>query len=219
MAALDAALGTDFGLSAIKGFDKCGRFKVYFTGPAGKAFNYGDANDRIETSPELFWLAGRFNEPVYAWEQQRQLEAGGNPDALDLLWYQPEARSPKQEGWPLNAIFRSADMAFLRSAWEDPNAIFVAVKGGDNNVNHGHLDAGNFVLDAGGVRWAVDSVRHSMAAGGGSGKLRRMRMETYNTIAMRKHRTCAAKPRSPIISSPRICHGWKSISPAPIAGA
>ncbi len=44
----------------------------------------------------------------------------------------------------------------MRSAWDDPNALFVGVKAGYNQVNHGHLDLGNFELDALGVRWARD---------------------------------------------------------------
>ena len=44
----------------------------------------------------------------------------------------------------------------FRSAWDDPAALFVGVKAGYNQVNHGHLDLGNFELDALGERWARD---------------------------------------------------------------
>ena len=44
----------------------------------------------------------------------------------------------------------------MRSAWDDPNALFAGIKAGYNQVNHGHLDLGNFELDALGVRWARD---------------------------------------------------------------
>ena len=44
----------------------------------------------------------------------------------------------------------------MRSQWNEPNAVFVGFKGGDNRTNHGHLDVGSFVLDADGVRWALD---------------------------------------------------------------
>ncbi len=44
----------------------------------------------------------------------------------------------------------------MRSDWNDENAVYVGFKGGDNRANHGHLDIGSFVLDAGGVRWATD---------------------------------------------------------------
>jgi hypothetical protein len=43
-----------------------------------------------------------------------------------------------------------------RSSWTDPDAIFVGLKGGSPSANHGQMDTGSFVLDAGGVRWAMD---------------------------------------------------------------
>ena len=44
----------------------------------------------------------------------------------------------------------------MRSAWDDPDALFAGIKAGYNQVNHGHLDLGNFELDALGVRWVRD---------------------------------------------------------------
>jgi hypothetical protein len=44
----------------------------------------------------------------------------------------------------------------MRSAWDDPRATYVGFKAGRNGVNHGHLDLGSFVMEALGVRWAVD---------------------------------------------------------------
>jgi hypothetical protein len=58
--------------------------------------------------------------------------------------------------WPTDAVFAGVQTAFLRTSWEDANAIFLAVKGGDNAASHAHLDLGSFVLDAGGVRWGYD---------------------------------------------------------------
>ncbi len=68
LAALESALGTDFGMSAARGFDHAGRFRIYCSGPSGKTFNYADAHDRVEAAPEMFWLARRFMETVYAWQ-------------------------------------------------------------------------------------------------------------------------------------------------------
>ena len=44
----------------------------------------------------------------------------------------------------------------FRSSWTDTNALFLAFKGGSAKNNHAHMDAGSFVLDADGVRWACD---------------------------------------------------------------
>jgi len=188
LSALESALGTDFGLSSARGFDRTGRFRIYFSGPSGKAFNYADAHDHTDPAPEMFWLAHRFSEPVYAWQEQRILETGGAPNALDLIWFQPDGRSPKQESWPLDAIFHGVQVAFLWSAWDDPNAVFVGMKGGDNKASHGHLDLGNFVLDGGGTRWAIDLGPNDYNLPAYFGPRRwsyyRMRTESHNTVTI-----------------------------------
>ena len=47
-------------------------------------------------------------------------------------------------------------VALMRTSWTDTNAIYVAMKGGSVSVNHAHMDIGSFVMDADGVRWAMD---------------------------------------------------------------
>src|SRR5574341_1393734 len=74
LAALRTALGHDFGLSDSPGFERAGHFRVYFSGPTGRTFNYADAADRPGAAAEMFWLARRFKEPVYAWHERGQLE-------------------------------------------------------------------------------------------------------------------------------------------------
>ncbi len=186
LAALETALGTDFGLSSSKGFDKAGRFRVYSSGPAGRSFNYADGSDAVGPASEMFWLARRFSEPVYAWQQHQLLAAGEQADPLDLVWRQAESRSPRHAGWPFDAVFPGVEVAFLRSDWASPGAIFIGVKGGDNKANHGQLDLGTFVLDAGGVRWALDLGADDYDLPHYFGKLRwtyyRNRTESHNTV-------------------------------------
>ena len=47
-------------------------------------------------------------------------------------------------------------LVVFRSSWSDPDALFLALKGGSASANHAHMDAGSFVFDADGVRWAKD---------------------------------------------------------------
>jgi hypothetical protein len=47
-------------------------------------------------------------------------------------------------------------VAVHRTSWTDPDAAFVGIKAGAACVGHAHMDAGSFVMEAGGVRWAVD---------------------------------------------------------------
>ncbi|MES1256774.1 MAG: hypothetical protein ABUS51_00020, partial [Acidobacteriota bacterium] len=156
LASLDTALGSDNGLSVFRGVERAGRYRVCTTGPTNKVFNFGDGPEDPGLAPEMFWLARRFNVPAYAWNEQKQLERSAHPDALDLAWFYRDARPPQPPAWPLDAAFHGVAVATFRSGWEDPAALFVAVKGGDNKATHAHLDLGAFVLDAGNVRWASD---------------------------------------------------------------
>jgi hypothetical protein len=151
--ALTTALGADSGLSAARGFDRAGRFRAYTTGPALRA-----ADDSGAT-PELFWLAKRFNTPGLAWMEERIMERGQRPDPLDLGWFERDVRSPQPSAWPLDAAFRTVQMASFRGSWEDPNTTFFLLKGGDNKSPRARLDLGSFILEAGGVRWALDAER------------------------------------------------------------
>jgi hypothetical protein len=186
--ALQTALGNDYGLSAFHGVDRAGRYRIHMTGPTGKVFNFADSTDDIGLSPEMFWMAKRFSMPPYSWSEQRALDRSTHPDAYDLAWFDPNAKAPQQQApaWPLDAIFRGVDISCFRSAWDDPNALYLAVKGGDNKDPHAHLDLGSFVLDAGGVRWAADLGTDDYDLPGYFGRQRwsyyRTRTESHNTL-------------------------------------
>jgi hypothetical protein len=183
-ASLETALGNDFGLGSYRSMDRAGRYRIYTTGPTNRVFNFGDGQpDDPGPAPEMFWMARRFNNPVYAWNEQKQLEHTVRPDALDMAWFDRDSKPPQTPAWPLDAVFHSAAVATFRSAWEDPNAIYVAVKGGDNKAGHAHLDLGAFVLDAGGVRWAADPGADDFTTPGPQrNSFYRVRTESHNTL-------------------------------------
>ncbi len=151
LAALESALGTDFGLSRMPGFSRTGDFRIHTLGPTRQTFNFADAGSGVGSAPEMFWLARKFNQPWYAWHEREVIR---RPTPLYLWWY--DGRAKPDTPLPLARHFRHADVVLMRSAWDDPRAVFVGFKAGDNKVNHSHLELGMFVLDADGVRWAVD---------------------------------------------------------------
>jgi hypothetical protein len=153
LAGLQSALGTDFGLSKMEGFSEAGMFPLYLTGPLNRTFNYADGGDGAVRAAQLFWMAKEFKRPAYA-RYERRL---ASPEPLDLVWYDSTlANDPSGEALPLEKYFRGAEVVTMRSAWNDPNALFVGFKAGDNKANHSHLDLGSFVFDALGKRWAID---------------------------------------------------------------
>ncbi|MGQ9504291.1 MAG: heparinase II/III domain-containing protein [Thermogutta sp.] len=150
LAALESALGTDFALSQQPGFDRAGDFRIHVIGPSGLAFNFADGGARVGGAPIMLWLARKFQRPLYAWHE---LETIGEKSPLHLWWYfQPVARI---EDEPTARWFRNADVVTMRTDWTN-QAVFVGLKGGDNAVNHSHLELGSFVMDALGRRWVLD---------------------------------------------------------------
>ncbi len=156
LAAMDTALGTDFGLSDIPGLDQAGYFPIYTTGPTGLMFGFADAHTPMRRGnlPELFWLARRYDNQSFA-EAERKTIAQRKAGPHDVIWYVPSAAAPQKAD--LARLFRGpVPVAVFRTAWSNPNAIFLAFKAGYNHVNHAHLDLGQFELDALGVRWVRD---------------------------------------------------------------
>ena len=157
LTALETALGTDFGLLSTEGLDKAANFPIYMTGPTGMYLNLADSGERNSrrTLPCLFWFARVYNNPLFAEAEHAEL-AKRDASPEHVVWYVPAPRK-KPPAKDLDRIFRGpVEVAVMRSSWDDPEALFVGVKAGYNQVNHGHLDLGNFELDALGVRWARD---------------------------------------------------------------
>ncbi len=156
IAALDTALGSDQGTSHFPGFSESGFFPLYGTGPTGSYLCYADAHLLARREPQacLFFLAGKFGHAEFA-DGEHDLLRDRKAGAFHVVWYQPH--TDKVWRRDLDRYFAGpVQVALLRSAWEDANALWVGAKAGFNQVAHGHLDLGNFEMDALGVRWALD---------------------------------------------------------------
>jgi hypothetical protein len=157
LAALQSALGSDFGLLQIKGLAEAGDFPIYTAGPTGYYLNLADVGEKSSrrTLPCLFWLARTFDKPFYA-HDERAILAKYRASPQHVVWYMPEPGG-KLPARDLDRYFRGpVEVAVFRSDWDDPQALWAGIKAGYNQVNHGHLDLGNFELDALGVRWVRD---------------------------------------------------------------
>ncbi len=188
LSSLRTSLGGDFGLSSVPGMDVTGLFPIYLTGPTGRTFNFADCHDGPIYGPVFFWLAGRFGRAVYAAHET----GTPRPGPLDLLWYTGKGLPPGKAGLAPDRLFRRVQVFSFRSSWSDREGLFLAGKGGSNRANHGHLDLGSFVLDAGGVRWALDlgSDDYNLPgywSGGRRGRrwsYYRLRAEGHNTLVL-----------------------------------
>ena len=163
---LQSALGRDFGLSQSPGFMESARALFYLVGPSGLAYNYFDGSDRAKFNGTTLWFARELKQPAIA-----RLESAGlqefqerttNPKSNYLhtlhlvpLWW--TAKPDKPVDWPLNWMGDGPNpLAAFRSDWDDSGAMWLALKGGRAGESHGHMDAGSFVFESDGVRWARD---------------------------------------------------------------
>ncbi len=165
LAALETALGERFGLDDFPGFHATADYLPQVTGPTGQTFNYADSNSGRHFEPALFWFARRRQEPALAaWEvawlaarEPTKTSSLARFFPFALLWWQrpdgPVNGPARPLSWQADGV---VPVAVHRSAWDDPNATWIAIKGGRARTSHGHMDAGSFILEADGVRWAVD---------------------------------------------------------------
>lgn len=183
------------------GYERTGEFGMYNLGPSGETFNFGDASPSFHVTPAFFELARTHNQPnVAAWARLRLGD-----------WLKAKSPFTDEERftilnialWPghtqafvppkLDQVFRGRQsVAFLRSSWTDPEAAWVAIKGGDNSAAHAQLDLGSFVYEQNGVRWLIDPGKDSYDLPGyfdgrrkigGRWQLFRNRNEAHNTIS------------------------------------
>ena len=80
--------------------------------------------------------------------------------------------------------FRDTEVAALRSDWNDYNAVFLGVHAGKTDVYHGHMDAGSFVLDGFGTRYACDLGADDYNIDDSVWNLYRYRAEGHNTLVI-----------------------------------
>lgn len=164
ISALDKAFGKDFGLSDMPGFLKTAGFLENMTGPTGKPFNFSDIGESGGIQPAMFWFAQKNGDPSLLWvERDRLLNEDTHRHVQDrllpamMIWGKGipigSIQPPKATMW----VGRGKNpVALMRTSWTDTSAIYIGMKGGAGNVNHAHMDVGSFVMDADGVRWAMD---------------------------------------------------------------
>ncbi len=154
---METAFGTDFGFIAAlqgTGFEQSGDFPVYLVSPLGSIYNFADSGSgsRRFESAHLFYLANRFQKPLYQ-HYQTQNTSGG---LMDLLYFEPLQTQWSIDDLPLDKHFRGTEVVTMRGDWNDHAATFVGIKCGRNGIAHAHQDLGSFVLYASGEKWLID---------------------------------------------------------------
>lgn len=164
VAALKSALGTDQGLSKAPGFMESSRFMQFMTAPSGDCFCFSDSPVKMQCNTMMFWFAGQLNDPSLLWVDYQLVDKKGirfeEDDRLlpSLLVFASQMdlkqiAPPAQHFW----MNRGDTPVFAyRSGWESSTDTYLGIKGGSPSTSHAHMDAGSFVFERDGVRWAMD---------------------------------------------------------------
>lgn len=204
------------------GLRDSGYFPLYCADPTGElwrladsgASTLGDGMARL-----VAWQGEKYDDEVLRWVGNRGQTVDPSADRQD---YAASFLYPFSEGTPptqLDKNFDGAGIASLRSAWDDPNALFVGFKwGGRAEQGHTHLDRGSFVLTALGQRWTEDlgPSQYSLPGYFDFSSQRwdyyRCRAEGHNTLVIRRRRS-GRVDQNPSAAPTRVRESLNSASP------
>lgn len=112
-------------------------------------------NKYSSNANSMIFMGSAYNEPRYTLYQRDHYDAS---EPFGMFYYDPSVTGAWWNGLPLDRHFPNgaSDWASMRSSWTDNDGLYVAMKAGNmtGHQTHGDIDAGDFVLDAMGQRWA-----------------------------------------------------------------
>jgi hypothetical protein len=162
--AIDKAFPGRFDYSKHPGYLMTGDFLKFMVGPGGASYNWGDAGGGGDLSPAMFWFAQKNNDPSLLWVEKKYLERDDYSRFMNnrilpaiMIWGKDIRMEDVSE--PESKVYigqGKMPLMMAHTSWSDPNALYLGFKGGSPFVNHGHMDIGSFILEAEGVRWAID---------------------------------------------------------------
>ncbi len=171
LSALESCLGTDYGISAVNGFNKTGHFMLFAVGATEKFFNFSDTMETLVPIFPMWYFADKFQQPSLLYNELRYLQSGKYKKEADETRLLPLVMTYAYK-IDLTNVTKPSDtmysgggenpLVMFHTDWTyESSDMYLGIKAGRENFNHGHMDAGSFVFDAENVRWAMDLPRQS----------------------------------------------------------
>lgn len=174
--ALETATGEDI-YTRIAGISKTPWYFMYMEGPAGYNYCYYDTSpSSLSTGLAMWYFAYKENNPSIVANEMLKMKAGGYYNKTNEGARLLPMILPWMASLDLSNVTGPSDKLYVgngatpiiagRSAWtslRNTSDVYFGFKGGKASENHGHMDAGSFIFDAQGIRWAWDFVRPSYA--------------------------------------------------------
>lgn len=171
IAALESAMGTDFGLCEAPGFLDTSAFVQFMTAPTGECFNFSDSAPYAPCNMMMFWFASKTGDLQRIWLERQYLENLPDDFMDEVDWRFTEHRllpalmvfgsrldmsRPVQPDEHFRVYEGKTPLFIYREGWNSKEDAYLGIKGGSPMTSHAHMDAGSFVYEYDGVRWSMD---------------------------------------------------------------
>ena len=204
-ASLDTTLSTHYGLSDLPGIKETPYYAIGIDSFCGTN-NFHDAWPGHINAAEYSYFARLNNDPSLLNERLLMLEnkwKGISANVYDMLWY--KKTTGNSVALPLDIFTRTVDTFTIRGSYNTPDGIFVSGHGGATDSYHSHLDAGAFVFDIMGERWAHDLTPEDYTV---AGKVKKGEQAVYRT---------STEGHNCVVINPQSCgsagQNWTSTAP------
>lgn len=170
---LQNVFGTTCGLDEVEGIDKTAQYMLFMTSATKGTFAYADGGEWKEL-PQVatWWFAARYNDPSILCNELRLLKAGQYAKDIDRLFpFVPcvikdlpldddKIVKPSAKLW---SSTHGVPVTMVHTGWDfNDKDVFLGIKGGGAaDCGHAHMDAGSFIFESEGYRWADDYLRPS----------------------------------------------------------
>ena len=186
LSCLKGIFGHTAGIAEVEGFMDSGEYAMFMHGTMNTSFSYSDggayADPFLLTS---WWFAAQKDDPTLIYREKMRLYDKSDKsykntpvDREDQFYRMLPAiivaiRDFDMDSRPVNPPEKEIwsgqgemPVVMVRHGWKfDGTDVYLGVKGGcadtweTSITSHGHMDAGSFVFEAEGVRWADDIMR------------------------------------------------------------
>lgn len=183
MSSIYSVYGKTFGYMETPGVAQTGYYINALSSSSG-VFNFHDSSSAKISSPTLFFLADRLADPSLAkLRLDFMAENNVSGSSKDMMWYSA-SMTDADVTMPKDYYYRDTEIATMRSSWHGAGAIMTGMHSGKINVYHGHMDAGQFIIDAFGTRFAIDLGPENYNIQDSIWNLYRNRAEGHNTLVI-----------------------------------
>ncbi len=192
LAAMDTTLGSHYGITNAPGLRKTPYYAIGLDSFVS-VNNFHDAWPGHINSPEYSYFAKLNNDSALFNRRALMIDDGWkgiSPSVYDIIWY-GGANTNSKINLPLDIHTRNTDTFTIRGGWNKSDSLYLSGHGGKTNTYHSHMDAGSFVFDIMGERWAHDLRPEDYGAerGYSIGRSYRRRAEAHNCVVINP-KTC-----------------------------